>query len=94
MDFIIRLVKFEDVEDINEMRRMDGVREIILFIISERIVDIEDFIKRLGFNDYVFVVEVIENGVKKVVGIVGFYVNSSLRLRYLVKVGIMVYRDY
>ncbi|ADQ39680.1 GCN5-related N-acetyltransferase [Caldicellulosiruptor acetigenus I77R1B] len=94
MDFIIRPVKFEDAEDINEMRRMDGVRETILSITSERIADTEDFIKRLGPNDHVFVAEVTENGVKKVVGIVGLHVNSSPRLRHSAKVGIMVHRDY
>jgi len=34
MDFTIRPVRLEDAEDINEMRRMDKVRENTLAIIS------------------------------------------------------------
>lgn len=94
MNYIIRPIRFEDAEDVNEMRRMDGVRETILGIKSERINKTEDFIKGLGPNDYVFVAEVKNNGVRKVVGVVGLHVNSNPRCRHSAGIGIMVHKDY
>ncbi|CDF59144.1 GNAT family N-acetyltransferase [Thermobrachium celere] len=94
MNYIIRPIRFEDAEDVNEMRRMDGVRETILGIKSERINKTEDFIKNLGPNDYVFVAEVNNNGVRKVVGVVGLHVNSNPRCRHSASIGIMVHKDY
>ncbi|GFR35547.1 acetyltransferase [Thermobrachium celere] len=94
MYYIIRPIRLEDAEDVNEMRRMDGVRETILGIKSERINKTEDFIKNLGPNDYVFVAEVKNNGVRKVVGVVGLHVNSNPRCRHSASIGIMVHKDY
>ncbi|AWI06953.1 hypothetical protein [Clostridium drakei] len=37
MNFIIRPVELKDARDINEIRTMDGVKENILGIISERV---------------------------------------------------------
>ena len=84
----------KDAEDINEMRRMDKVRENTLGIISERLVYTQDFINSLTENDHLLVAEVFENGVKKVVGIVGLNVNSNPRLRHSGSIGIMVHPDY
>lgn len=72
----------EDAVDINEMRRMDKVRENTLGIISERIASTQDFIKSLSENDHLLVAEVFENGLKKVVGLIGLHVNSNPRLRH------------
>jgi len=94
MDFTIRPIMMKDAEDINEMRRMDKVRENTLGIISERLVYTQDFINSLTENDHLLVAEVFENGVKKVVGIVGLNVNSNPRLRHSGSIGIMVHPDY
>ncbi|WP_027309341.1 GNAT family N-acetyltransferase [Caloramator sp. ALD01] len=93
MDYLIRPIRLEDAEAINEMRRMDGVRETILGIKSERINKTEDFIKGLGANDHILVAEV--NKVeKKVFGVVGLHINASLRARHSASVWIMVHKDY
>ena len=93
-DFIIRPVRLEDAVYINQLRRMDGVRENILGIISERATRSEDFIRGLSENDHVLVAEVEEEGEKKVVGMVGMNVSRSPRLRHSASIGIMVHADY
>ncbi|SHF34505.1 GNAT family N-acetyltransferase [Caloramator proteoclasticus] len=93
MDYLIRPIRLEDAEAINEMRRMDGVRETILGIKSERINKTEDFIKGLGANDHILVAEV-NNVERKVVGVVGLHINTSLRARHCASVWIMVHKDY
>lgn len=94
MDFIIRPVKLEDAASINEMRRMDGVRENTLGIFSERVTRSEDFIKGLSEYEHLLVAEVNEIEVKKVIGLVGLHVNRNPRLRHSANVGIMVHVDY
>lgn len=93
-DFIIRPVRVEDAEAINEIRRMDGVRENILGIVSERAAKSEEFIKGLSVNDHVLVAEVEENGIKKVVGMIGMNVSRNPRLRHSASIGIMVHAGY
>lgn len=93
-DFIIRPVRVEDAEAINEIRRMDGVRENILGIVSERAAKSEEFIKGLSVNDHVLVAEVEENGIKKVVGMIGMNVSRNPRLRHTASIGIMVHAGY
>jgi putative acetyltransferase len=94
LNFTIRPVKIEDAVFINEMRRMDGVRENILGICSERTTRSEDFIRGLSENDHLFVAEVEENGLKKVVGMIGMNVNRNSRVRHSASIGIMVHADY
>lgn len=94
LDFIIRPVRIEDAPFINGIRRMDGVRENILGITSERATRSEDFIRGLSENDHVFVAEVDENGQKKVVGMIGMNVSRNLRLRHSASIGIMINADY
>lgn len=94
LDFTIRPVRIEDAAAVNEIRRMDGVRENILGIISERPTRSEDFIKGLSENDHLLVAEVEEKGMKKVVGMIGMNVSSNPRLRHSASVGIMVHVDY
>jgi putative acetyltransferase len=94
LNFTIRSIKLEDAASINEMRRMDGVRENTLGIFSERVTRSEDFIKGLSENDHLLVAEVDENEVKKVVGLVGLHVNRNPRLRHSAVLGIMVHADY
>lgn len=94
LDFIIRPVRIEDAASINEIRRMDGVRENILGIISERVTRSEDFIKGLSENDHLLVAEVEEKGMKKVVGIIGMNVSRNPRLRHSASIGIMLHVDY
>lgn len=93
-DFTIRPVRIEDAASINEIRRMDDVRENILGIISERVARSEDFIRGLSENDHLLVAEVEENGVKKVVAMIGMNVSRNPRLRHSAGIGIMVHKDY
>jgi len=94
LNYEIRPVKVEDAKFINEMRRMDGVRENTLGIISEQVESSENFIKSLTENDHLLVAEVEENGIRKVVGMVGMHVNRNPRLRHSANIGIIVHTDY
>lgn len=94
MEVVIRPIDIEDASDLNEIRIMDGVRENTLAITSERIASTEDFIANLTPNNHLFVAEVEENGVKKVVGVVGLNIFSMPRLRHSASIGIMIHRDY
>lgn len=94
LDATIRSVRIEDAPAINEMRRMDGVRENTLGLFSERISRSEDFIKSLSENEHLLVAEVEENGIKKCVGLVGLHINRNPRLRHSASIGIMVHAGY
>lgn len=94
MNVNIRPVKIEDAPFINELRRMDGVRENIMGLITERESKTVNFINGLTDNDYVLVAEVEENGLKRVVGIVSMSVGRSPRVRHTGSIGIMVHKDY
>ncbi|NLU53013.1 MAG: GNAT family N-acetyltransferase [Clostridiaceae bacterium] len=94
MNLTIRSVRIEDAVFINEMRRMDGVRENTLGIISERLSRNEEYIKSLSENDHMLVAEVEENGVKKVVGVCSLNVYRNNRMRHSASIGIMVHSDY
>lgn len=94
MNFEIRPVKLEDAVFINQMRRMDGVRENILGIISERLADSENFIKNLTPDNHMLVAEVEEEGQKKVVGVISLNISPIPRMRHSGSIGIMVHKDY
>lgn len=94
LSFSIRSVRIEDATAINEMRRMDGVRENTLGLFSERVSKSEEFIKGLSENDHLLVAEVEEDGIKKVVGVSGLHVNRNPRLRHSASLGILVPADY
>lgn len=94
MDIKIRAIRAEDAEVINELRVMDGVRENILGITSERINKSKSFIENLGNDAHMYIAEVIENGQKNIVGTVGLHVAQNPRLRHSASIGIMVHKDY
>lgn len=94
MDINIRPIRIEDAPFINEIRRMDGVRENIMGIITERITRTENFINNLNDNDHVLVAEIEENGEKKTVGIIGLTVGRNPRVKHTGSIGIMIHRDY
>ena len=87
---VIRPIKIEDAADMNRMRTMDGVRENILGVASERVSDSEAFIRSLSPNDHLLVAEV--NGV--VVGCAGLHVSPNPRTRHTAGLGIMVHMDH
>jgi putative acetyltransferase len=87
---MIRAIKIEDTEDMNRMRTMDGVRENILGIVSERVSDTEAFIKNLSPNDHLLVAEI--DG--RVVGCVALAVAKTPRVNHIAELGIMVHADY
>ena len=55
MDIKIRAIRIEDAEGVNALRVMDGVRENILGITSERIYRSKSFIESLGNNAHMYV---------------------------------------
>lgn len=94
MNLNIRAIRIEDAKFINEMRRMEGVRENILGLTSERIGRSESFINGLSEYEHLLVAEVEEDGVKKVVGNIGLHINRNPRTRHSASIGIMVHKDY
>lgn len=94
LNFSIRPVRIEDAASINEMRRMDGVRENTYCLFSERVTKSEESLKGLNDNDYLLIAEVENEGVKKVVGLVGMQVYKSPRLSHSASLGIIVHSDY
>lgn len=94
MNLNIRPIRIEDAKQVNEIRIMDGVRENIMALTSERITRAESMINGLTPNDHMFVAEVDENGEKRVVGVIGLNVNQSPRARHSGSIGIMIHKDY
>ena len=94
LNFSIRAVRIEDAPAINEMRGKDGVRENTLGLFSERVSKSEEFIKGLSDNEHLLVAEIDENGLKKVVGLVGLHIGRNPRTRHSASLGIMVHTDY
>lgn len=94
MEFIIRPIRYEDANDVNELRRMEGVRDNLYAIPSERVTRAENMIKNLGKNDHLFVAEVKEKERLKVVGMVGMSTDDSPRSRHVGSLGIMVRDEY
>ena len=94
MEINIRAIRTEDAEGINAIRVMDGVRENILGITSERIARSKAFIESLGPNDYQYVAEINENRKKVIIGTIGLNVSVNPRVRHCASLGIMVHKDY
>jgi L-phenylalanine/L-methionine N-acetyltransferase len=95
MDIIIRPICLKDAQEINEIRRMNGVMENILGVPSERIQKSESFISNLDVNSHQFVAVVTDqNGNEKVIGNAGLSVYASPRLRHSAGIGIMVHKEY
>lgn len=94
MEVFIRPVKLEDAVAINEMRRMDGVRENTLGLFSERITRSENFIKNLDENSHLMVAEVEKDGIKEVIGLCGLHIFPNPRLRHSASIGISIHKDY
>ncbi len=94
MEFIIRPIREEDANDINELRIMDGVRDNIYSIPSERRSRQVDMFKSLTSNDHIFVAEVKMEKGTKVVGMIGMGTENSPRIRHVGSIGLMVRSDY
>lgn len=88
-NLIIRPVRVEDAEAINEMRRLPSVSEFTFGMPSDRIATNRKFIEDLRPDDHLFVAEV--GG--KAVGLAGLHVQRGKR-RHVGYIGIMVHDDY
>jgi len=77
-----------DARDIHALRVMTGVFENILSLQSERLEDVEDFLR--GMRDPLLAAEV--DG--RVVGLAGLEVSKPARQRHVGTLGIMVHREY
>ena len=84
----IRPARIEDAPDIHALRVLEGVRENILALPSERVTDTEDFIRNI--KEHLMVAEV--DG--RAVGMAGLVVPAMARQRHTAGVGIMVHTDY
>ncbi|WP_299076079.1 GNAT family N-acetyltransferase [uncultured Fretibacterium sp.] len=78
----------EDARDVHALRVMEGVRETILALPSERVSDTEEFIR--STKEHLMVAEV--DG--RVVGMAGLVIPFMARQRHTAGVGIMVHTDY
>src|SRR3712207_5244745 len=86
---IIRPVRIEDVDDINDLRRQPGVMDYTMSLPSERIPTNRAFIEALGRDDHLMVAEV--DG--RVVGMAGLHVAAGKR-RHVAGLGISVHDDF
>lgn len=87
----IRPVSIKDSEQISRIRRLNGVREGILAITSERLDVTVDFIKSLSDDDRAFVA-VEENG--EIAGMAVMIKNRSYIRRHCAMLAVMVAPDY
>jgi putative acetyltransferase len=86
----IRPVSINDAEQISKIRRLNGVREGVLALTSERLDVTLDFIKSLSDDDRAFVAA--EKG--EVAGIAVMLKNRCFRRRHSAKLAIMVAPDW
>ena len=84
----VRPAAMADARDIHALRVMTGVFENILSLQSERLEDVEDFLR--GMRDPLLAAEV--DG--RVVGLAGLEVSKPARQRHVGTLGIMVHREY
>ena len=105
MEYIIRPINVRDAEDINQMRRMQGVFENTFGLESERIDYNLDFIASLGDESHVFVAEVSYDVTdyasdenisysKWVIGACGMHISKIPRKRHSASIGIMVHKEH
>ena len=94
VDFIIRPIRATDAADIHAMRTMEGVRENIPSMPSERLEVTQGKYASLTGNDHILVAEAECGGVRKVVGWVWLQVNANPRRRHVGLFGIMVRTDW
>ncbi len=84
----VRPAAMADARDIHALRVMAGVFENILSLQSERLEDVEDFLR--GMRDPLLAAEVDGH----VVGLAGLEVSKPARQRHVGTLGIMVHREY
>ena len=95
MQYIIRPVRFEDADGINQLRRMPGVFENILGKPSERLVQSEAFIASMDqFEHSMVAVSTDTPGQETVLGVCGLSVLRNPRCRHVGSLGMMVHKDY
>ncbi len=90
MNLLIRPVRLNDAEDINEMRRQIEVRNNTLSLATETILFTEAFLRSMGVDDHVLVAET--DG--KVIGMIGLHVFKNARQRHIASLGMMVRTEY
>lgn len=90
MEVIIRPPKVEDASDINAIRRMDGVRENTLGLISEPVSRTVHFLQNLDRNNHMLVAEV--DG--QVVGMASLMHSAHPRMNHTGSIGISVHKDF
>lgn len=90
MDLIFRPVRLRDAEDINEMRRQEGIRANTLALTTETIAFTEGFLGNMGIDDHILVAE-FEG---KVIGMIGIHILKSARQRHSAFLGMMVRTEY
>jgi len=90
MKIIIRPPVLQDAAAINEIRRMDGVRENTLGLSSEMLIRSESFIKNMDRSNHMFVAEVDD----KVIGMASLMHNTHPRKHHSADVGISVSVTY
>ncbi|MCU7497541.1 MAG: GNAT family N-acetyltransferase, partial [Ignavibacteria bacterium] len=90
MNLLIRPVRLNDAEDINEMRRQIEVRNNTLSLATETILFTGAFLRSMGIDDHMLVAET--DG--KVIGMIGLHVFKNARQRHIASLGMMVRTEY
>lgn len=94
MEINIRAIQKEDLEELSAIRRMKGVRECTTGLISERLMQTEQWINNLSTNDHVLVAEVNVDGKKRMIGAAGLHMKNGPRFRHIGAVAIMVHPEF
>ena len=90
MEVIIRPPKVEDASAINAIRRMDGVRENTLGLISEPVSRTVQFLQNLDRNNHMLVAEVDGH----VVGMASLMHSAHPRMHHSGSIAIAVHKDF
>ncbi|MBF7097073.1 GNAT family N-acetyltransferase [Alkalibacter mobilis] len=95
MELAIRPIKKEDAEQVNELRRMEGIMENILGLPTETILKTEDYILKQDDlrHQYVAVLKK-DRSTELIVGTGGLHLNPLPRMRHSGSIGLMVHTDY
>lgn len=94
MELTIRPVKISDAEAINEMKRMNGVKEDTLGLSSNRVENVEEMIRNLKGNNHMLVAEIIEDLKCRVVGLISIGIKNNPRIRHIADIEMYVHKNY
>lgn len=90
---LIRSLSKQDIEELNKIRRSEGVFESILSLKDETVSETYQYFTEELDRSHTFVAEVNKEG-KSVVGYIKLVIDEELRRKHKGRISIAVHRDY